>query len=175
LADAGPRGAGKEAGGKGAADLQRIEARKSVVVQSSDGQTATGDWANFDTKRNMVTLGGDVVLTQGQNVVRGSRLTIDMTTGQSVIETDPATSWSARARPAGEAAAKAPAIDLPLAAGGRPSAVFYPKSLKGKAAPGAQPPVQANQPPAQANQPPARAKSGSAWTPSTEPARERQN
>jgi lipopolysaccharide export system protein LptA len=100
-------------------------------VQSQDGQTATGDWADYDTRKNTVTIGGDVVLTRGPNVVRGSRLVIDMSTGHSVIETGAPSGWAARAQPANGA----PEI-APPAAGGRPSAVFYPKALKDKAAAG---------------------------------------
>ena len=120
--------AAEKPAGKAAAELQRIEARKSVVVQSTDGQTATGDWANYDTRRNTVTLGGDVVLTRGQNTVRGSRLTIDMATGQSIIETEPEAAWSARAQPAGKDGTASPVIQNGGAAR-RPSAVFYPKQL----------------------------------------------
>lgn len=124
-----------EAGGKGGADLQRIEARRAVVMQGRDGQTATGDWATFDTKKNTVIVGGEVVLTSGPNVVRGSRLVIDMTTGQSVIETDPAAAWSARAQPTPTAGTTGAAIEVP-AVSGRPSAIFYPKRLNERTKPG---------------------------------------
>ncbi len=71
------------------AEITRIEARGKVIVTSKNGQNATGDWADFNVKENRVVLGGDVVLTQEKNVVRGSKLTIDMVTGESVIHTDP--------------------------------------------------------------------------------------
>lgn len=122
----GAKGADKPA--RSSAELQRIEARRSVIVQSNEGQTATGDWADFDTKKNTVVLGGDVVLTQGQNVVRGSRLLIDMATGESVIQTDPKSEWSARARTAGDGTA---GVEVPIVSG-RPSAIFYPKGLGAK-------------------------------------------
>lgn len=161
--------AAKDTAAKGGAELQRIEARKSVVVQSQDGQTATGDWANFDTKRNLVVVGGDVVLTQGPNVIRGSRLNIDMTTGQSTIETEPAAGWSARAQPAGDG--KSPpktAIDIPpVPQKSRPSAVFYPKNLKDKA--------DASKAAKNADAKNADAKNAGAWGPVTRPARERDN
>jgi lipopolysaccharide export system protein LptA len=48
----------------------------------------TGETAIFDTKSNQVTMQGGVVLTQGQNVLRGDRLVVDMTTGVSRIESD---------------------------------------------------------------------------------------
>ncbi len=150
-------------GAKGSADLQKIEARRAVVVQSRDGQTATGDWADFDTKKNIVTVGGDVVLTQGPNVVRGSQLVIDMTTGQSVIETDPRAAWSARAQPSNAAGVKGTTIEVPVI-GGRPSAIFYPKRINEKTKP-VLPETQAAPQAA-----PAGGASGSGWGPATKPA-----
>jgi lipopolysaccharide transport protein LptA len=111
-----------------AAQLTRIEARRKVVVTAKDGQTATGDWADFDVKANTVTLGGEVLLSQGQNTVSGTRLVIDMTTGESVIKADPKAGWAASALP--KAVASGAAAPQGPAASGRPSAVFYPKQLK---------------------------------------------
>jgi lipopolysaccharide export system protein LptA len=42
----------------------------------------------FDTKTNLITMLGGVVLTQGKNVLRGDRLLVDMTTGVSRVESD---------------------------------------------------------------------------------------
>ena len=84
---------------KAPAEITRIEARGKVIVTSKNGQNATGDWADFNVKENQVVLGGDVILTQGKNVVRGSKLTIDMLTGESVIHNDPGAAWSATAAP----------------------------------------------------------------------------
>jgi lipopolysaccharide export system protein LptA len=42
----------------------------------------------FDTKTNLVTMLGGVILTQGKNVLRGDRLMVDMTTGVSRVESD---------------------------------------------------------------------------------------
>jgi lipopolysaccharide export system protein LptA len=109
------------------AQLTRIEARGKVIVTSKNGQNATGDWADFDVKANQVTVGGDVVLTQEKNVVRGTRLIIDMSTGKSVIHNDPGAAWTAKAAPAGDK--KGYVVQGP-AGGGRPSAIFYPKEKK---------------------------------------------
>lgn len=113
---------------KQAAQLTRIQAQGKVIVESKNGQKATGDWANFDVKNNKVTLGGDVVLTQDKNVVRGTQLSIDMTTGQSVIQNDPGAAWTAKAAPEGEDPTKGIVVQGPT--GGRPSAVFYPRQKK---------------------------------------------
>jgi lipopolysaccharide export system protein LptA len=58
-----------------------------VVVTQKD-QVVTGETAVFDTRANLITMLGGVVLTQCMNVVRGDRLLVDMTTGVSRVESD---------------------------------------------------------------------------------------
>jgi lipopolysaccharide export system protein LptA len=48
----------------------------------------TGETAIFDTRANLITMVGGVVLTQCKNVLRGDRLKVDMTTGVSRVESD---------------------------------------------------------------------------------------
>ena len=76
-----------EPGPGGASSIKRLEARGNVVVTQKD-QVVTGETAVFDTKTNLVTMLGGVVLTQGKNVLRGDRLMVDMTTGVSRVESD---------------------------------------------------------------------------------------
>ncbi|QOZ37530.1 LPS ABC transporter substrate-binding protein LptA [Bradyrhizobium sp. CCBAU 53421] len=75
----------------GASSIKRLEAKGNVVVTQKD-QVVTGETAIFDTKTNLITMlgggGGQVVLTQCQNVLRGDRLLVDMTTGVSRVESD---------------------------------------------------------------------------------------
>ena len=71
----------------GSSSIRRLEARGSVVVTQKD-QVVTGETAVFDTKTNLVTMLGGVVLTQGKNVLRGDRLMVDMTTGVSRVESE---------------------------------------------------------------------------------------
>jgi lipopolysaccharide export system protein LptA len=71
----------------GSSSIKRLEARGNVVVTQKD-QVVTGETAVFDTKTNLVTMLGGVVLTQGKNVLRGDRLLVDMTTGVSRVESD---------------------------------------------------------------------------------------
>src|SRR5437868_14877436 len=71
----------------GASSIKRLEARGNVVVTQKD-QVVTGETAVFDTKSNLITMLGGVVLTQGKNVLRGDRLLVDMTTGVSRVESD---------------------------------------------------------------------------------------
>jgi len=65
--------------------IKKLEARGGVVVTQKE-QTATGDLGLFDMRANTVTLTGNVVMTQGQNVLRGDRLVVDLTSGVSRVE-----------------------------------------------------------------------------------------
>ena len=56
-----------------------------MIVTQKD-QKATADSGFFDMKTNMITLVGNVVISQGQNVVRGDRLSVDLTTSVSKVE-----------------------------------------------------------------------------------------
>ena len=71
----------------GSSSIRRLEARGSVVVTQKD-QVVTGETAVFETKTNLITMVGGVVLTQGKNVLRGDRLMVDMTTGVSRVESE---------------------------------------------------------------------------------------
>jgi lipopolysaccharide export system protein LptA len=93
-ADANAKAASKSApmqsatpGPGGASSIRRLEAKGNVVVTQKD-QVVTGETAVFDTKTNLVTMLGGVVLTQGKNVLRGDRLVVDMTSGVSRVESD---------------------------------------------------------------------------------------
>jgi hypothetical protein len=63
--------------------ITRIYARGDVVINSDQDQTTTGDLADYDVPGQMVTVSGNVVLTQGKNVLKGDRLVIDLKTGES--------------------------------------------------------------------------------------------
>jgi lipopolysaccharide export system protein LptA len=71
----------------GSSSIRKLEAHGSVHVTQKD-QVVTGETAVFDTKTNLITMLGGVVLTQGGNVLRGDRLIVDMTTGVSRVESD---------------------------------------------------------------------------------------
>jgi lipopolysaccharide export system protein LptA len=65
--------------------IRRMEARGSVVVTQND-QRAVSDRADFDMLANTVTLSGNVVVTRCDDVLRGQRLVVDMTSGISRME-----------------------------------------------------------------------------------------
>ncbi len=92
----------------GGADITQIDAKGKVLITTKDNQTTTSDWAVFEVKKQLVTIGGDVVLTQGTNTIKGTKLVIDLNTGLSRFDT------------AGDKAAGAPTERL--------RAIFTPKS-----------------------------------------------
>jgi lipopolysaccharide export system protein LptA len=75
--------AGENSGG--AQQVRRLDAEGNVLVTSGQ-QTASGDKAVFDTEANTIVVTGNVVLTQGGNVIRGPRLVINIDSGQARME-----------------------------------------------------------------------------------------
>ncbi len=77
-------------GGQGAEGLQinRLDAAGGVVVNSAS-ERAKGDFGVYDLDRKLITLIGNVELTRGNNLVRGSRLVIDLNSGRAVVDGGP--------------------------------------------------------------------------------------
>ncbi len=73
-----------------AQDIRRIEARGSVTVVTKD-QNASGDVGVYDLKAKTITLTGNVVVTQGKNVLHGDRVVVETTTGNAHFESNAAT------------------------------------------------------------------------------------
>lgn len=71
------------AGGDNA--IRQVDCAGPVTVVSKD-QVATGDNAVFDRVANRVVLTGNVVLSQCQNVTRGSRLVYDLNSGRANMD-----------------------------------------------------------------------------------------
>ncbi|HEY2527990.1 MAG TPA: LptA/OstA family protein [Xanthobacteraceae bacterium] len=68
-----------------AQNIRRIEARGGVTVVTKD-QNASGDLGVYDLTTKTITLSGNVVVTQGQNVMHGERVIVDLTTGNARVE-----------------------------------------------------------------------------------------
>lgn len=64
--------------------ISKLDAIGSVAV-TSPRETANSEWAVYDVDTAQITLGGKVVLTRGENVLRGDQMVIDLNTGQSRI------------------------------------------------------------------------------------------
>lgn len=69
----------------GSSSIRRLDAKGGVRVEQKD-QIVTGETGVFDAKTNLITVTNNVVLTQQQNVLKGDKLVVDMTTGVSRVE-----------------------------------------------------------------------------------------
>lgn len=78
----GPQGGATPEAGR---DIRRMEAEGDVVVTQRN-QRATGARGVFDVESNKVELSGGVVVSQDDNVIRGERLRVDLTTQTSRVE-----------------------------------------------------------------------------------------
>lgn len=73
-------------GGLGSTGVEKMEASGKVYVKTAT-QVATGDEGVFDAKSNtMILTGSHVVLTDGDNVATGCKLTANMKTGKALLE-----------------------------------------------------------------------------------------
>jgi lipopolysaccharide export system protein LptA len=87
---------GKAAGnaGSGAApnaamgDIEKLEASGNVYFVSPT-QVVRGDVAAYTQASDTLVVTGDVVLTQGQNVLKGSRLVVQVGAGRATMDQGP--------------------------------------------------------------------------------------
>lgn len=93
-------------------ELIRMEAEGSVYYITSKDQRVRGDAGVYDAATETVTLTGDVVAVQGQNVLRGTRMVFNTQTGEG--------------RMVGNATGRNQ--------GSRPRGVFYPSKKQADAA-----------------------------------------
>jgi lipopolysaccharide export system protein LptA len=75
------------AGPKSAQNIRRIEARGGVTVITKD-QNASGDLGVYDLMAKTITLTGNVVVSQGQNVIHGERVVVDTVSGNARVESN---------------------------------------------------------------------------------------
>jgi lipopolysaccharide export system protein LptA len=85
--DTKPAPAPAPGGPKGAQNIRRIEARGGVTVITKD-QNASGDLGVYDLLAKTITLTGNVVVSQGQNVIHGERVVVDTVTGNARVESN---------------------------------------------------------------------------------------
>jgi lipopolysaccharide export system protein LptA len=74
--------------GASSTSIRRIEAFGNVFLSSPE-ETAQGEAGVYQVASRTVTLEGSVVLTKGQNVIRGERLEYNLDTGRSQIFSRP--------------------------------------------------------------------------------------
>ncbi len=68
--------------------IHRLDAAGGVVVHSPS-ETAKGDFGIYDLDRKLITIIGNVQLNQGENVVNGQRLVINLDSGRAVVDGGP--------------------------------------------------------------------------------------
>jgi len=81
-------------------NIRRAEARGGVTVVTKD-QNASGSLGVYDMKTKTITLTGDVVVSQGKNVLHAERVVVNTLTGDARVDS------GATARDRTETAAKA--------------------------------------------------------------------
>jgi lipopolysaccharide export system protein LptA len=85
--DAAAKGtAAKASAMTGSANIDHLEVDNKVYMKSDD-QIATGDNGTFDMKTEVLVLSGkEVVLSQGPNVLKGCKLTVQMKSGLAQVD-----------------------------------------------------------------------------------------
>ena len=74
--------------GGGGSTINRIDAQGNVFFSTAT-ETAQGQTGTYDVVNGIITLTGSVVLTTGENVVRGNRLVLNLVAGTSTVEGGP--------------------------------------------------------------------------------------
>ncbi|MBX3496855.1 MAG: lipopolysaccharide transport periplasmic protein LptA [Parvibaculum sp.] len=74
--------ASRRAGGSG---IERIRATGNVHISAPDDQSASGQWADYHVDTRRIEMGDSVVLRQGENIIRGSKLHVDLNSGRARV------------------------------------------------------------------------------------------
>ena len=67
--------------------IKMITADGNVSLTTPE-ESARGESGQYDVENGIVELTGSVVLTQGQNVLRGDKLVMDLNSGRSTLESN---------------------------------------------------------------------------------------
>lgn len=65
--------------------ISRLDAEGNVTLVSKT-ETLAGDWGVYDVDERLVTIGGNVRFTQGENELKGKRLEFDLTSGIAKLD-----------------------------------------------------------------------------------------
>ena len=94
---------------QGGTDVNRLDATGGVVVTKGD-ERATGNVAIYDLDRRLITMVGNVQLTQRGNKLNGGRMVIDLNSGRATVD--------------GRGATRGPDGNVVPGAGGRVTGTF---------------------------------------------------
>lgn len=78
-------GGGGSGFGANVGDVERIVATGNVYFVTPT-EVVRGDQAVYTVANDTIVLTGDVIVTRGQNVMTGSRLTVEVTAGRSTMD-----------------------------------------------------------------------------------------
>ena len=73
-----PEGAEKPA-------ISRLDAQGRVTLVS-ETESLAGDWGVYDVDQRLITLGGNVTFSQGENTLKGNRLEFDLVSGLAKLD-----------------------------------------------------------------------------------------
>ncbi len=65
--------------------IKSLNVEGSVTLVSQT-ESLSGDWGVYDVDRRLVTIGGNVTFSQGDNVVKGNRLEFDLVSGLAKLD-----------------------------------------------------------------------------------------
>jgi len=65
--------------------ISRLDAQGTVTLISST-ESLAGDWGIYDVDRRLITIGGNVTLKQGDNLLTGERLEFDLVSGLAKLD-----------------------------------------------------------------------------------------
>jgi lipopolysaccharide export system protein LptA len=65
--------------------VRRVDAQGAVKL-TSPSETVSAAWGIYDLDNQQVTLGGDVVLTRGSDVLKGQRLELNLRSGITTLD-----------------------------------------------------------------------------------------
>ena len=110
--------------GKG---IYRIDAEGNVIF-TTPTETAQGTRANYDVDNQTITLTGDVIMTRGKNILKGTAMTYNFATGRSILNSEGAAPGTGRVRglfvPSEDNKPNSPATPTPVTA---PASTTVPK------------------------------------------------
>ena len=65
--------------------ISRLDAENNVTLVSAT-ESLAGDWGIYDVDRRLITIGGNVIFTQGDSVLKGHRLEFDLVSGLAKLD-----------------------------------------------------------------------------------------
>jgi lipopolysaccharide export system protein LptA len=87
----------KSAGGNGMGEVSLIEARGNVYYVTPQ-ESIRGDMAVYTASSDTMVITGEVILSQGQNVMEGNRLTVEVKAEKTTMDANASTRTRGRVR-----------------------------------------------------------------------------